>query len=147
LGCRKYILVADALGQQPAQKSCHPGYPSLERVMARKLSKMNEASDKATTVRIAVNVTKETPVYYINFVEVSNTPHEFSVTCARIPSKPTQSMVDEATNTGAITLNSDVQLVFPVGMLPGLVKALQTRREMYEKLFNITIKTPGEEGE
>jgi hypothetical protein len=55
-----------------------------------------EVSDQETTVRVAVSVAEETPVYYINFAEVSNTPHDFSITCKRIPSKPTKSMVEEA---------------------------------------------------
>lgn len=112
--------------------------------MARRPSKTKEVSDQETTVRIAVSVTEETPVYYINFAEVSNTPNDLSVTCARVPSKPTQSMADEAKNTGKITLKSNVQLVFPVGMLPDLIKALQTRREMYEKG---TMKARGVENE
>ena len=106
---------------------------SLGSVMARRPSKTKEVSDQEMTVRIAVSVTEETPVYYINFAEISNTPHDVSITCARIPSKPTRSMAEEANNTGTITLSANVQLVFTVGMLPGLIKALQTRQEMYEK--------------
>lgn len=115
--------------------------------MAHRPSKTKEVPDQETTVRIAISVNEETPVYYVNFAELSNTPNDFSLTCVRVPSKPTKFMAEEAKNTGTMTLNSNVQLVFPVGMLHGLIKALQTGREIYEKSLNSTIKAHGAEGE
>jgi hypothetical protein len=89
----------------------------------------------------------ETPVYYINFAELSHTPNDFSLTRVRVPSKPTKVMAEEAKNTGTITLSANVQLVFPVGMLHGLIKALQAGREIYEKSLNSTVKAHGVEDE
>jgi len=111
--------------------------------MARKPPKKKEA-EPGTNIQVTVNVT-EGPVYYINYAEVTNTPNDFSILGTRLPPKPSQEMIDELKKGGSIDLDTIVQIVFPVSMISGLIRALQTRKEMYEKFYKTSIKELGVE--
>jgi hypothetical protein len=113
--------------------------------MARKV-KVNGGREESAKANITVNVTEE-PVYYINYAEVTNTPNDFSILGTRLPAKPSDVMISDLKKGGSIVLDALVQIVFPVSMIPGLIRALQTRKDMYEKFYKTTIKEPGTEDE
>jgi hypothetical protein len=83
------------------------------------------------------------PVYYVNFIEVGNSPQDFSLLCARLPSKLTASKIAEAKELGALLLEPEVQIIIPTTLVPGLIRALTAQKENYEKLFATEIKEVG----
>jgi len=84
-------------------------------------------------VRIVVDPTEETPVYYANHAEVSLSPHEISVSFVRVPSKLSSSRTKDAQVSGSLTFEPTVQVVIPPTLLPGLIKAMTITKDQYEE--------------
>lgn len=91
------------------------------------------AKPQALTVRPTVQVSEATPTYYVNSVEVSNTQHDFSLICTKIPAKLTPAEWQRASATGELAVEASVLLTCPTTLIPALVRALNTQKEMYEK--------------
>jgi hypothetical protein len=93
------------------------------------------------TTRIVLDVSDATASYYVNYVEIGHTPSDFTVTCGRVPGKPSMAQLAVARETGELRLDSPVQITIPVNVLPAVIDALTLRREMYEQQYG-AIKTP-----
>jgi hypothetical protein len=106
-------------------------------------------NDRETSIvtTLTIELTEETPAYYINFAEVTNTPYDFSIIGARLPAKPSVEQIEDTKKSGKLVVESNVVIVFPVGMIPGLIKALTKQKEMYEKQLKMTIADLGEDNE
>jgi hypothetical protein len=70
-----------------------------------------------------------------------STPHEFSLLFGRLPAKIPPDKIEEA-RAGNVTLISDVQILIPVTLIPGLMRALQTQKASYESQYG-AIHEPG----
>jgi hypothetical protein len=79
-------------------------------------------------------------VYYVNYIEVANSPQDFSLICGRLPGKLSAEKTEEAKKLGVLVIEPEVQLIIPITLVPGLIKALTIQKEKYEKLFGIQIK-------
>ena len=97
--------------------------------------KTNGAKNPNVTGEVVVEVRPDTPTYYVNHAEVTNSPHDFAITFAQLPIKLTPEAVNIAKETHKISLEPVVTTVVPATLVPGLIKALMTRRELYEKTF------------
>lgn len=93
------------------------------------------------TTRIVLDVSDATASYYVNYVEIGHTPSDFTVTCAKVPGKPSMAQLAVARETGELRLESPVQITIPVSVLPAVIDALTQRREIYEQQYG-AIKTP-----
>lgn len=78
-------------------------------------------------------ITESTPTYYSNFVQVSHTPYEFSLTFAKIPSPPNVDQIAMAQAGKPVKIESLMQIAIPVKLMPGLLEALLNQKELYEK--------------
>jgi len=96
----------------------------------------------AVLSRFSLEVSPATPVYYVNYAEVSFNSTEFGLAASRIPPKPPRSVI-ETIKDGVLTLPADVQLIIPVSIVPGLIKALETTAEQYEKHVGVPVKEVG----
>jgi hypothetical protein len=88
-----------------------------------------------------------TAVYYVNYAEAAFSPHEFCLSAARVPTKLPQGRMEEVQRSGAMIVSADVQLVFPPTLIPGLIRALNTIKDAYEKATGITIREAGADSE
>jgi hypothetical protein len=79
-------------------------------------------------------------VYYVNYIEVGASPQDFSIICARLPAKLSGAKKEEVKELGALVIEPEVQVVIPVTLVPGIIRALTTQKEIYEKLYGIQIK-------
>lgn len=79
-------------------------------------------------------------VYYVNYVEVGNSPQDFSLICGRLPGKLSVEKIKEAKTLGALVIEPEVQLIIPTTLVPGLIRALTIQKEKYEKLYGVQIK-------
>jgi hypothetical protein len=100
-------------------------------------------------VRIAAEPNEATPSYYVNFAEVSIGAHEFAISFVRVPTKFNSALVEEA-KTGPLKLEPAVQVIFAPSLMPGLIRALTSVKEQYEKqrgsgaLFEVKIHLGGQ---
>jgi len=80
------------------------------------------------------------PVYYVNYVEIGNSPQDFSLLCARLPAKLTPAKIEEVKKERALIVEPDVQVVIPTALVPGLIRALTAQKESYEEMYGVEIK-------
>lgn len=103
--------------------------------MAKAKRAVATAPKKDVSVKVSFSVSDETPIYYINHAEISHTPQEFGMLVGRIPTRLTAAQLEEIKQSGTLTLEPEIQLLFPTTLIVGLAKALQIQQEKYEKKF------------
>jgi hypothetical protein len=102
----------------------------------------NQANQEVA--KIVLDSIENAPVYYVNHIEVANSPQDFSLICARLPAKISKEKIEEVKQTGTLTVEPDVQIVIPTTLVPGLIKALTIQKEAYESMFKTQIKEVGD---
>lgn len=112
--------------------------------------KLRQPAAKETATRVAVKVqidpTPDAPVYYANYLEVGHSHHEFSISFARVPIKFSADRLVEIKKGMVINLASEGQVLFSPTVIPGLIRALEIQRKLYETNFG-KIQTKGEEND
>ena len=93
------------------------------------------------TPSITTQVSEETFTYYANFAEVAAIPHDFAILFARTPAKLSSEKMEEA-RAGNLTLTCDVQILLPITLIDGLIRALTAQKAGYEQRYG-TIHEPG----
>ena|SRR5438477_9521097 len=107
----------------------------MPRIKPRPSKHANGSKSPPVAGEIVVEVRPDTPTYYVNHAEVTNTPHDFAITFAQLPVKLSPDAVVTAKETNKIFVEPVVITVLPATLVPGLIKALTVRREMHEKMF------------
>jgi hypothetical protein len=102
-----------------------------------------ESTGPGTEVQLTIStqVGEDTFTYYANYAEIASTPHEFAFLFARMPAKLSPEKLEEA-RAGTLTLTSDVQILIPATLIPGLIRALNTHKTVHEQRYG-TIHEPG----
>jgi len=105
--------------------------------MAKRTSK---DKPKQITTGVQLDVKPDTPSYYVNYVSVSHTPYDFTLSVAKIPSPMTQEQVASAQSGKPISLEVILQLVVPPLLIEGLIKAFIDQKKEYEKTLAQQVK-------
>jgi hypothetical protein len=85
---------------------------------------------QSTSAQIRIEVRPDTPSYYVNFIGVSHSAYDFTLSAIKIPSPLTPGQA-EAAKSGEIPLEPVVQLVVPPLLIDGLIKALIDQKDKY----------------
>lgn len=86
-------------------------------------------------VKVVLDVHRDSPAYYANYIEISYSTHEFALTAARVPAKLSDADLADVTATGRIVVEPEVQVLVAPTLLPGLIEALKTQQALYEAQF------------
>lgn len=86
-------------------------------------------------VKIQPDYRADFPTYYVNFVEVAHSRHEFSLTALRAPTRMGRETIEAASEKGMIEIEPAVQLLVPPSMMRGLIDALQKQLAVFEKNY------------
>ena len=97
------------------------------------MAKKSKTEAVQVTATIAMESGEGTPVYYVNHVEISHTKNDFCITAGRLPARFGPTAKTELESTGVLLINAEVQILFPPTMLPGLIRALSSQQDAYEK--------------
>jgi hypothetical protein len=92
------------------------------------------------TAQVRIDVKSDTPSYYVNYIGVSHTAYDFTLSAAKMQSPPTQEQIELAKSGAQIPLEPLVQLVMPPLLIDGLIKALADQKEKYEKTLAQQVK-------
>ncbi len=95
------------------------------------MSKRTASNQKQAQVQL--DVRSDTPSYYVNYVGVSHTPYDFTLSVTKIPSPFTAEQIAIAKSGKPIPIEAIVQLVMPPLLIDGLIKALLDQKEKHEK--------------
>jgi hypothetical protein len=85
------------------------------------------------TAQVRIDVRTDTPSYYANFVLVSHTPYDFTLTVAKIPSPLTPEQAEAAKAEKPMAVDAMLQIVFPPLLMDGLIKALTIQKELHAR--------------
>jgi len=88
---------------------------------------------KELTVQVRLDVKSDTPSYYVNYIAVSHTAYDFTLSAAKMPSPPTQEQTELAKSGKQIPLEAVLQLVVPPLLIDGLIHALIDQKAKQEK--------------
>src|SRR5262249_14192311 len=103
------------------------------KLMARKKKAQSLAGDEERAqVRVILDPIDESSVYYANYVEVSFASHDCLLSFVRVPTKLSTAQTEEAKG-GTLKLGPIVQVIVPPTLVPGLIRALTTTKDGYEK--------------
>jgi len=97
------------------------------------MAKQKSKATKHLTARVELDVRPDTPSYYVNYMAVGHTDHDFTISAARIPAFLTPERKAHAQKKGIIFQEATLQLVIPPTIIKGLIKALTTQMDTYEK--------------
>jgi hypothetical protein len=106
----------------------------------KKPAQSTAAPKGATTAKPFIIPSEDVGTYYINFVEIARSKHEFMMLCTRLPTKLTPTQSQTARDTGALQVDPVVQIVFPPTLINGLIGALSAQRDKYEKDHGIKLE-------
>lgn len=110
--------------------------------VARKKSaaqKKGAARDQSLRARVVLHPSEDLPNYYVNYIEIALSQNDFSLYGVRVPTKMSTSDVEAAKKSGEFHFHPDVEIVFPVTIIQGLIDALVKQRDLYVKSFGGSI--------
>ena len=110
---------------------------SWEIDMAKRIAKKQ---DQELTANIQWDVKPDTPSYYVNYIGVSHTAYDFTLSAAKIPSPLTQEQAELAKSGKQIPLEPIIQLIIPSLLVDGLIKALTDQKSKHEKTLAQQVK-------
>jgi len=92
------------------------------------------------TAQVRLDMKPDTPSYYVNYIAVSHSAYEFTLSATKMPSPLTQEQLELAKSGQQIPLEPIVQLVIPPLLIDGLMKALVDQKARYEKTLAQQVK-------
>jgi hypothetical protein len=113
--------------------------------MGLKLSKEQEKSQSSLPQQFNITAITLEPLenastFYVNHIEVGSTAHDFSLICGRLPGKLSLDQLEEVKDGGALVVEPEVQVVIPATLVIGLIEALTTQKDNYEKTYGVKLK-------
>lgn len=115
--------------------------------MARSAKAKGSAVQAIIQLRPSLEVSDDTPQYYVNHAEINSTVHEFVISAGRLPGRLTQAQIEMVRATSVLPTPADVQLLIPPTLIVGLIRALQTQKDVYEAQYGITLAEYKGEGQ
>jgi|ERR1700733_14383527 len=106
--------------------------------MPKRPAKKQPEQEMAAQIRLDVKL--DTPSYYVNFIAVSHTAYDFTLSAVKIPSPLTQEQAEFAKSGKQIPIEPVLQLVIPPLLVDGLIKALTDQKGRHEKTVAQQIK-------
>ncbi len=105
--------------------------------------KLSGSEPQSLSARIVLHPSEDVPSYYVNFIEVALSQNEFSMYGVQVPTKMSSDAIERAKKSGEFHLAPEVQIVFPVTIIQGLIDALAKQRDFYCKQFGASIQIKG----
>jgi hypothetical protein len=97
------------------------------------------------TSQVLLDVKSDTPSYYVNYVGISHTPYDFTLSVCKLPSPLSPEQIETAKSGKPLSLEPIVQIVLPPLLIDGLIKALIDQKEKYEKTLAQQVKNNASE--
>jgi hypothetical protein len=109
--------------------------------MAKRVkSTKKEQPPKEMTAQVRLDVRPDTPSYYVNFVAVSHTAYDFTLSAVKIPSPLTQEQAESAKSGNQIPIEPLLQLVIPPLLVDGLINALTDQKAQHSRTLAQQVK-------
>jgi hypothetical protein len=107
--------------------------------MPKSTAKKNQPP-KELSVQVRLEPKLDTPSYYVNYIGVSQSAYDFTLSAAKVPSPLTQEQLELARRGELIPLEPVVQLVIPALLVDGLIRALADQKAKHQKTVEQQVK-------
>lgn len=97
------------------------------------MAKRKIKAPQRVTANIKLDIRPDTPSYYVNYMAVGHTNHDFTISVARTPAFLTPEQEARAKKESIVSLETTLQLVVPPTLIKGLIEALTKQINKYEK--------------
>jgi hypothetical protein len=106
--------------------------------MPKRTPKKHQAIE--LTAQLRLDIKPDTLSYYVNYIAVSHTAYDFTLSAAKMPSPLSQEQLELAKSGQQVPLETVVQLVIPPLIVDGLMKALADQKAKHEKTLAQQVK-------
>ena len=86
-------------------------------------------------IKIAPEVTENTPSYYCNFVSVGHSKYDFTLTILRLPTTLKPDQVELAKKGKRVPVEAAFEIIISPQLISGLIDALSVQKRKYEEQF------------
>jgi len=101
--------------------------------MPKRNTKNRKVKDvKEVTANVRLDVRPDTPSYYVNYIAVSHTAYDFTISATKMPSPLMPEQIELAKSGQQIPLEPILQLIVPPLLIDGIIKALIDQKAKYE---------------
>ena len=106
-------------------------------------AKIGDSEPQSLSAKLVLHPSEDVSSYYVNYIEVALSQNEFSMYGVQIPTKMSPDAIERAKKSGEFNIVAEVQIVFPVTIIQGLIDALARQRDLYCKQFGASIQIMG----
>ena len=99
-----------------------------------------KTEEEKLTVQVKIVARPDTPSYYVNYIGVSHTPYEFTLSVTKVPSPVSEEQMELVKAGKPLPLEAILQLVVPPLLVDGLIKALADQKQKYEETLKQQVK-------
>jgi hypothetical protein len=111
-----------------------------EMPIPKRATQKKQVQEESLSAQIQWDVKSDTPSYYVNFVGVSHSPYDFTLSAAKISTPLTQEQTALAKSGQQIPMEPLIQLVIPPLLIDGLINALIDQKAKHEKTVAEQVK-------
>ena len=97
------------------------------------MAKRKIKAPQRVTANIKLDISLDTPSYYVNYMAVGRTQHDFTISVARVPALLIPEQEARAKKESIVSLETTLQLIVPPTLIKGLIEALTKQINKYEK--------------
>lgn len=99
--------------------------------MAKRTVRNQAAPVVAGAAQIQVDVKSGTPAYYVNYVAVSHTAYDFTLSVVKIPSPLTAELAEQVKAGKPMVFEPMLQITLPPLLIDGLINALVDQKQKH----------------
>jgi hypothetical protein len=96
------------------------------------MAKIKSTVKEQVLTSFRVDIKPDTPFYYTNYMAVSHSSMDFTISACRIPSPYTPEQAEISGKGKPVPVEATLQLVMSPGVAAGLVSALTIQLKKYE---------------
>ncbi len=97
------------------------------------MRKKNKTAPVEIQARVRLEAKPDTPFYYVNYMAVSHSDFDFTISVTRISTSFTPEQLECAQKGEPVPFEATLQLVVPPMVITGLIKALTEQLQKYEE--------------
>jgi hypothetical protein len=90
--------------------------------------------------QILLDVKPDTPSYYVNYIGISHTAYDITLSAVKIPSPLRQDQFELVKSGQQIPMEPLLQIVIPPLLLDGLIQALIAQKEQHQQTQEKQVK-------
>jgi hypothetical protein len=94
---------------------------------------------KTVAMTVTISPPESSNGVYVNYIEIAQTPFDFTLLGAQLPGKLKQDQVQTAASGQTVAFDADFQVTFPATIMVSFIRALIDQKELYERTYGVKL--------